>query len=47
MKDKIYNWIYTSDGRNHPKDCYCVGPENCGDRSCKLVKDYREKHAKT
>ena len=28
------------------KSCYCVGPENCNDINCKLVKEYREKQPK-
>ena len=26
------------------KSCFCIGPENCKDSSCDLVKNYRKKH---
>lgn len=28
------------------KICFCVGPENCNDKECKLVKDYLERKNK-
>ncbi len=38
-KDKIY---VADDGQI--KQCFCVGPENCEDETCELVRKFKEKN---
>lgn len=26
------------------KTCFCIGPDKCNDKNCKLVKEYNEKN---
>lgn len=39
----LYNKRFSCEDSSAPKVCFCIGPENCNDDSCKLVKEYREK----
>jgi hypothetical protein len=32
---------YTCDEHNNAKQCYCIGPENCKDTDCGIVKAWR------
>ena len=41
--DKTMNEQKIYSCNKKPKVCFCVGPENCNDLTCPLVKRYREK----
>jgi hypothetical protein len=45
MKEKIIydNKKMSCEDSSAPKACFCIGPENCNDDSCRLVKEYRER----
>lgn len=40
---KVYDKseVYFQDGE--AKQCFCIGPENCNDIACELVKKHKEK----
>ncbi len=42
MNEKDKSHIYKSNTGEF-KRCFCIGPENCEDETCLLVKQYREK----
>ena len=40
MKNKTWKSLESTNVKS--KTCFCIGPENCGDSSCRLVKEYNE-----
>jgi hypothetical protein len=42
MKDK--SKLYQDDNDKQLKQCFCIGPENCEDEDCVLVKNYKDAH---
>ncbi len=48
MKKKtVYRWeasgLKGSSSPSKPYACFCIGPENCKNKDCQLVKDYKKK----
>ena len=31
------------EGKENSKICFCIGPENCSDKLCRLVKELQER----
>jgi len=40
----IFDYLRINQQRQEQRrSCFCVGPENCNDRECPLVKQYNER----
>jgi len=40
-KNKTFQY-YCNTGEK-PRTCFCIGPENCKDKTCKMVQDYESR----
>jgi hypothetical protein len=43
MENNTYLWTNGSTANIKPKQCFCIGPDNCNDNNCELVKKHKEK----
>ncbi len=45
-QQKVCEYLSKGGTMKRQKVCFCIGPENCSDSECELVKEYRRRKKK-